>query len=122
MKDNKLIAEFMGTVYPELDNAIVIDNLIVKEDELQYHNSWDWLMPVVDKIESMKANFNIYSHWNDEKNETFHEVVVTIEKGIISKDRRKVYDYDRIEKSSSDKKKAIYKAVAKFIKKLKTKT
>lgn len=24
-----------------------------KEDELEYHKSWDWLMPVVEKIESL---------------------------------------------------------------------
>ena len=51
MKDNKLIAEFMGIVYPKLDNVIVIDNVVIKEDELQYDTSWDWLIPVVNKIE-----------------------------------------------------------------------
>ena len=50
MKDNKLIAEFMGIVYPKLNNVIVIDNVVIKENELQYHTSWDWLMPVVSKI------------------------------------------------------------------------
>ena len=53
MKDNKLIAEFMGIVFPKLDNVIVIDNVVTKEDELQYHTSWDWLMPVVDRIEQV---------------------------------------------------------------------
>ena len=48
---NRLIAEFMGIVYPKLDNVIVIDNVVTKEDELQYHSSWDWLMPVSQKIE-----------------------------------------------------------------------
>ncbi len=50
MKDNKLIAEFMGIVYPKLDNVIVIDNVVIKENELQYHTSWDWLMPVANEI------------------------------------------------------------------------
>lgn len=49
MNNNKLIAEFMGIVYPKLDNVIVIDNVVIKEDDLQYHESWDWLMPVIDK-------------------------------------------------------------------------
>ena len=49
MNDNKLIAEFMGIVYPKLDNVIVIDNVVIKENELQYDTSWDWLMPVVQK-------------------------------------------------------------------------
>ena len=41
----------MGIVYPKLNNVIVIDNVVIKENELQYHTSWDWLMPVVQKIE-----------------------------------------------------------------------
>ena len=53
MKDNKLIAEFMGIVHPKLDNVIVIDNVVIKEGELQYDTSWDWLIPVVEKIESL---------------------------------------------------------------------
>lgn len=42
MESNKLIAEFME--YPDLGT---------KGDfsYLQYHTSWDWLMPVVEKIE-----------------------------------------------------------------------
>ena len=51
ISDNEMIAEFMGIVYPKLDNVIVIDNVVIKEDELQYDTSWDWLMPVVEKIE-----------------------------------------------------------------------
>tara|TARA_R110002167_G_scaffold89907_2_gene242529 strand:- start:6819 stop:7361 length:543 start_codon:yes stop_codon:yes gene_type:complete len=43
IESNKLIAEFMGIVFPKLGNVIV------KEDELQYHTSWHWLMPVVKK-------------------------------------------------------------------------
>ena len=48
--NNKLIAEFMGinvgeyTSYPEespTQYAVV---------DLQYHTSWDWLMPVVEKV------------------------------------------------------------------------
>ena len=50
MENNKLIAEFMGIVYPKLDNVIVIDNVVIKENELQYHTSWDWLMPVANEI------------------------------------------------------------------------
>jgi len=48
-ENNKMIAEFMGIVYHKLEKVIVIDNLVIKEDELQYHISWDWLMPVIQK-------------------------------------------------------------------------
>ena len=43
MKDNKLIAEFMGVDYVD------IDTYLENNKELQYHTSWDWLMPVVQK-------------------------------------------------------------------------
>ena len=48
MKDNKLIAEFMGVDYVD------IDTYLESNKELQYHTSWDWLMPVVEKIESFQ--------------------------------------------------------------------
>jgi hypothetical protein len=50
-ENNKLIAEFMGvkaisrasnTMYYEGNESLGI--------ELMYHKSWDWLMPVVEKI------------------------------------------------------------------------
>ena len=44
MNNNKLIAEFMGYIYE--------DDILVPE-EPQYHTSWDWLMPVVEKIEEI---------------------------------------------------------------------
>ena len=40
MKDNKLIAEFM-----EVDGFLDLS-------QMEYHISWNWLMPVVEKIES----------------------------------------------------------------------
>lgn len=48
-ENNKLIAEFMG-VYSEENgyDYTKIGNLGVS-----YHRSWDWLMPVIHKIESM---------------------------------------------------------------------
>ena len=42
MKDNKLIAEFMGVDYVDIDTNLE------NNKELQYHTSWDWLMPVVE--------------------------------------------------------------------------
>ena len=40
---NKLIAEFMGSNLNGLESWQY-------EEELQYHTSWDWLMPVIDKV------------------------------------------------------------------------
>ena len=44
MKDNKLIAEFMG--YHKVANDE--DKRDYLEDCVKYHTSWDWLMPVVE--------------------------------------------------------------------------
>ena len=57
MENNTLIAEFMGgqRVLPDEDvyNMPTHNNLCYGVNELQYHTSWDWLMPVVEKIESL---------------------------------------------------------------------
>ena len=48
MNDNKLIAEFMDLRSTGMS--------IYKESEYKYHESWDWLMPVVNKIEDYLAD------------------------------------------------------------------
>jgi hypothetical protein len=50
--DNELIAEFIGDQGQRLNDPKWKsgDELIY----LKYHKSWDWLMPVVEKIETLK--------------------------------------------------------------------
>jgi hypothetical protein len=56
MKDNKLIAEFMGWDIESLSTIpsnLHPSNLELDNDEVleyKYHTSWDWLMPVLSKI------------------------------------------------------------------------
>lgn len=54
MKDNKLIAEFMGydisTIASNGIEVVEFENNDVKVENLRYHTSWDWLMPVLKKI------------------------------------------------------------------------
>jgi pyoverdine/dityrosine biosynthesis protein Dit1 len=64
MKDNILIAEFMDLLESSIPNKYWTEQS--KEGfgqgelvELQYHTSWDWLMPVVQKIESLGYVFTI---------------------------------------------------------------
>ena len=57
MNDNKLIAEFMGLdsfkdSLASLHQGKINVDVDVYE-QAQYHTSWDWLMPVVDKIEQV---------------------------------------------------------------------
>ena len=59
MKTNQIIAEFMGVNVITLDDVRKNKNPYFSsadgylEDNLKYHTSWDWLMPVVDKIEQV---------------------------------------------------------------------
>ena len=52
---NKLIAEFMGCPYHMNDEDCeyyeVWHDELIPVDSLEYHTKWDWLMPVVEKIE-----------------------------------------------------------------------
>ncbi len=55
-KNNKLIAEFMGnpTIFNPIHDATLYQvkeqsNMTYHIDELEYHTSWDWLMPVVEQ-------------------------------------------------------------------------
>tara|TARA_R100001463_G_scaffold133226_1_gene194440 strand:+ start:57 stop:404 length:348 start_codon:yes stop_codon:yes gene_type:complete len=58
-ENNKMIAEFMGwdikiptTIPPNLHlSNLELDNGDIME--LKFHKSWNWLMPIVDKIESL---------------------------------------------------------------------
>ena len=49
LKTNKIIAKFMGKkMISEFDNPLIAHL------ELKYHSSWNWLMPVVNKINNFK--------------------------------------------------------------------
>ena len=56
MKDNKLIAEFMGlrtNSYGDynIDKDVMgFDMIVCSLADTKFHESWDWLMPVVSKI------------------------------------------------------------------------
>ena len=73
IKSNKLIAEFMGGMSHEKETSFIrgyigLDEFNFQEKdypetphdgscwkfyELKYHSSWNWLMPVVEKIEKL---------------------------------------------------------------------
>jgi len=64
-ENNRLIAEFMGVKTEKFASGILNfmyevngNNEGFEVGELSYHTSWDWLMPVVDKIEDMRDENN----------------------------------------------------------------
>ena len=58
MKENNyLIAEFMGMQHTDIgwyDNEEALKLKDNTFDKLNFHKSWDWLMPVVEKIEDIE--------------------------------------------------------------------
>ncbi len=108
LEGNKLIAEFMGFVkdgflwkhrdvklskyYPK--NIFEGDNT----NSFKFHSSWDWLMPVVEKLECLencRFQFEIYTG-----------------------PRCFIYDnsHDLIEGDSDTKLQAVYESIVEFIK------
>jgi len=59
IEGNKLIAEFMGGKFRKSKDKNTLNKYFdlkdkgyfYYENEIRYHTSWDWIMPVVDKIE-----------------------------------------------------------------------
>ena len=100
MESNKLIAEFMGLdsfkdSLASLHQGKINVDVDVYE-QAQYHTSWDWLMPVVQKIESLGYVFTIQGG-KAEYNEMISKPKIFIAK---------------------DKMSSTYKAVVKFINQL----
>ena len=56
-QNNKLIAEFMGCTNPfnEVTDATLyhVSHGIFELSDLRYDVSWDWLMPVIEKIQDI---------------------------------------------------------------------
>ena len=79
IEGNKLIAEFMGEIPYHNNTPELICN-----DGMLYHVSWDWLMPVVEKVENdnnlfsfeikeryvfiSAFNGNLITHWDYHQN------------------------------------------------------
>jgi len=109
VENNKLIAEFMGYEIREkggkLDKYIVWFFPLLNEEKqpntLFFHTSWDWLMPVVEKIES-------FEHIEHTVNIVYHSCDIE--------------DYSlpgngiAVNETAKTKKEATYNAVVRFIK------
>ena len=102
MKDNKLIAEFMGVVFHDDDNQYYSSDGLYIGLNLQYHTSWDWLMPVVEKIECTKTD-------DEDNSDSFFNVMIEVfECNINGRDIC-------ICENGNTKLEATYRAVVEFI-------
>ena len=66
IENNKLIAEFMGLNLHQgvwRKSTLATERKICKEDALKYYSDWNWLMKVVEKIESLNYIFEIKTTW-----------------------------------------------------------
>lgn len=107
MEDNKLIAEFMSDgefrhneellyTFNKHPCSYINNGATCSLEDLFYHSRWDWLMPVVEKIESLGYIFDIWK--------TTCEWYKPFEANYA------------IEHSAKTKIEAVYKAVIEFIK------
>ena len=75
-ENNKLISEFMGNEKP---NFAKINGASIDITNCAYSHSWDWLMPVVEKIESLENKLN------NETKEEFRQFQKVLSLPIYSK-------------------------------------
>jgi hypothetical protein len=110
MKDNKLIAEFMGFTYEKnigwYDNDMNMPQIVYDVqngncfNELLFDQSWDWLIPVVEKIE--RDSFDLFGEYEDT---------------IINGCSCFIYsNSENISTTETSKFKAVYSAVVDYIK------
>lgn len=111
-ESNKLIAEFMpnmmdgaNSLYdPDIEQWLDDDGEYYIDEELRYHTSWDWLMPVVEKIE------DIYCEETSTETVGYHLYDVEIRQNVTI-----IHGTD-IEETVGDKLFNTYNAVVEFIK------
>lgn len=117
IEGNKLIAEFMGAVVNnytlgEYEMYGIVSCLEDGENEqhffipneMLFHYSWDWLMPVVDKIESIIFN----------KDNSFNVTIGSTNFCVIQDSNGEVYE--SIEDYRESKLLTTYVAITEFIK------
>ena len=98
---NELLADFMEISWYQFHKAKHIEsNELLGAESLHYHESWDWLMPAVEKIEALG-----YIITNDRSNTT------------IVKNQAFASAFIRVFGSRSDisKLESIYRAVGEFL-------
>ena len=110
-ENNKLIAEFMGYESYEYSGYrmfVLEENNHRTDIDLHYHTSWDWLMPVVEKIEGMNIEIGGITTSPD-------VIIVYGDCTIQDENDKKLFNFYHHSIDSKDKLGATYKAVVEFI-------
>ena len=116
-ENNKLIADFMGIdtfhheVFGWYSNEEEHQSEEGKSTPLAYNWSWDWLMPVVEKIESINETDTSYGNLVDIT--TTYVRITRKKENTIYGEPTIVIDRKTVAVSKID---AVYKAVIEFIK------
>jgi len=115
LDNNKLIAEFMGL-------EIITDGISWFDTNYKalknYNDSWEWLMSVIEKIESIGVSVNIKGHYNVFNKVVYNQTTInytiynTVTKTTAS-DEVVLFNYHS--DTDKDKLKTTYQAVVKFI-------
>ena len=113
IENNKLIAEFLVNnegnlvkirdgVYSTIDdNEVPDDDLTI--NDLKYHEDWNWLMRLVEKIENLQDENNC-AIYNVQTEQCFVEIIINHTSETI------------VEVDSNSKIQAVYRACVEFIK------
>jgi hypothetical protein len=106
MTDNELIAEFMGIKIDPVGRTSYDENgrKRMNEVELEYDNSWDWLMPVVEKIERLDDAYDTRICFHADEGAYFCDIVDQENNELACQSS---YTATKIE--------VVYKAVVEFI-------
>ena len=131
-ENNKLIAEFMGIYFKNNEYQIDNENLRwmvisanswlndLEEQDFDFHSSWDWLMPVVEKIESLNlGNTTIKTVFSEEDlyiNSNVSFLIMHKECYVNFFGEMKVYENWISVTECNSKIEAVYNACVEFIK------
>lgn len=89
MKDNKLIAEFMGyTLDNEELNSFRIMNKnrfrYIRLSNMKYHTDWNCLMPVVEKCYNTQESYNLHKDIEDAFIDKFDDRLKAVYLSVVS--------------------------------------
>lgn len=108
-ENNKIIAEFMGwDILSNMTYSKVTKGKWIVLDKLKFHSNWNWLMELVEKIESInEANDEYYSDYSF----TVTNFIQNWTAGFISRENVEIVNVEGLTKIE-----AVYNACLEFIK------